>query len=80
MGGARVIRTNRAQPADPNGCRWCGDARGHHGTQWVASVGQHTWQEPTPKQRLQRMKARRAARQAVPEPVTTDVDLRPGHG
>lgn len=80
MGGARVIRTNRVLPPDPNGCRWCGDARGHHGTQWVASVGQHTWAEPTTEQRLRRMQARRAARQAASAAVTTDAAPRSGRG
>lgn len=64
MGGGRVIRVHRKDLPSPDGCRWCGDDPGHHGSQWVASAGLHTWEAPTAQQRLMRMKARRAARQA----------------
>lgn len=55
----------RPVPADethlPDGCRWCGDARGHHGRRWADGIGMHQWAKPTDRQRLARMQARRAA-------------------
>jgi hypothetical protein len=48
--------------AEPNACRWCGDDPGHHGSQWVASVGLHQWEQPTQEQIKARMLGRRAAR------------------
>lgn len=59
--GWREVRP--AQPSEsPDGCRWCGDERGHHGTQYAPGIGQHRWREPTDAQRLERMQARRAAK------------------
>lgn len=55
----------RHQAPSPDGCRWCGDARHHHGLSYVPSQGVHGWESPTNAQRLARMKARRAARKAV---------------
>ncbi|MBD9700718.1 hypothetical protein IHE56_01140 [Streptomyces sp. ID01-12c] len=46
----------------PFGCRWCGDERGHHGRQWMAGHGMHSWVRPTEAQMKARMLARRAAR------------------
>lgn len=50
--------------ATPDGCRWCGDTRDHHGTQYTPGRGQHQWEQPTDRQRLERMQARRAERTA----------------
>jgi hypothetical protein len=72
MGDGRVIRVHRKDLPTPDGCRWCGDEQGHHGAQWVASVGLHAWEAPTREQRLKRMKVRRAARQADRTASTTD--------
>lgn len=44
---------------DPDGCYWCGNRRGNHGSQYVRPVGLHKWTKPTDAQRLTRMKARR---------------------
>lgn len=57
---APIVR--HPQAPSPDGCRWCGDARHHHGHQWVPSVGMHAWTEPTREQRLARMTARRTRR------------------
>lgn len=51
---------HRAAP-NPDGCRWCGDDQGNHGSQWIASHGMHQWEQPTRAQRLARMHARRNA-------------------
>ncbi|GAB3156512.1 hypothetical protein GCM10027258_63060 [Amycolatopsis stemonae] len=47
--------------AEPNGCRWCGIGQREHGGQWIDPVGWHSWGAPSNAQRLERMKARRAA-------------------
>jgi len=49
---------------DPGACRWCGIPRRGHFQQYVEAVGWHKHTEPTDAQRLERMKARRAARLA----------------
>jgi hypothetical protein len=46
----------------PNGCRWCGIEKPNHVQRHAQFVGIHGWVEPTNRQRLTRMKARRAAR------------------
>lgn len=46
----------------PNGCRWCGIEKPNHVQRHAQFVGLHGWVEPTNKQRLTRMKARRANR------------------
>lgn len=51
----------------PNGCRWCGADRQDHCQRSAPFVGSHGWVEPTNKQRLTRMKARRAAKQLAAE-------------
>jgi hypothetical protein len=48
--------------AEPDGCRWCGDAPGHHGSQFMPGIGLHRWVQPSDRQRLERMRNRRAAR------------------
>lgn len=50
---------------EPFGCRWCGDAKHHHGSQWHPTVGLHQWEQPTPEQIKDRMRARRAATEAA---------------
>lgn len=50
--------------ATPDGCRWCGDAPGHHGHQFTPGIGLHRWAQPSDRQRLERMQTRRAARSA----------------
>lgn len=56
---------------EPNGCSACGVTARHHGRRYHPTVGQHSYTAPSDAQRLERMKARRAARSAyeVPEPV-----------
>lgn len=46
----------------PNGCRYCGADKQNHCQRSGRGVGIHGWVEPTNKQRLTRMKARRAAK------------------
>ncbi|MGP3684099.1 hypothetical protein ACTVZO_05195 [Streptomyces sp. IBSNAI002] len=46
----------------PYGCRHCGDPLGHHGHQWHSAAGMHTWEAPTSRQILTRMRIRRAYR------------------
>lgn len=46
----------------PYGCRWCGDAQHHHGSQWSPIVGLHSWVEPEPDLIKTRMLARRETR------------------
>ena len=53
---------------DPNACRWCALPRRGHFQQREKSVGWHRFIEPTDRQRLERMKARRAARTAARDP------------
>lgn len=52
----------------PNGCRWCGIEKHGHDQRHAQFVKWHGWAEPSNTQRLNRMKARRAARQAKAEP------------
>lgn len=60
-----TTRIRHQAAPNPDGCRWCGEARHHHGRSYVASQGMHSWESPTREQRLARMQARRAARKAV---------------
>jgi hypothetical protein len=53
---------------DPNACSHCHLAARGHMQQWTEAVGWHKWAEPTDAQRLERMKARRAARIAAKTP------------
>lgn len=55
---------------EPNGCVVCGLPEHGHAQRWKPPAGWHTWTAPTDAQRLARMKARRAARIAQPEPET----------
>lgn len=56
---------NTAKLPAPNGCRHCGIDKPNHVQRWAREVGIHGWVEPTDAQRLERMKARRAARAEV---------------
>lgn len=63
------------QTPTPNGCRHCGgEARGHF-RQWTDAAGWHGWTAPTDAQRLDRMKARRAARLAPAARTAVDPRL-----
>ena len=57
--GWREVRAVDDLAAEPDGCRWCGDTRDHHGTQYAAGIGQHQWAAPSDRQRLGRMQAGR---------------------
>ena len=46
---------------EPNSCRWCGVPERIHGSRWTTGRGSHLWDEPTDRQRLDRIHARRAA-------------------
>lgn len=46
----------------PYGCRWCGDERHHHGSQWAPIIGMHRWLEPSQAMVLERMTRRHNAR------------------
>lgn len=48
--------------ADPNACRWCGIPEREHVQRWKPEASWHKWTAPTNEQRLERMRARRAAR------------------
>jgi hypothetical protein len=50
--------------AVPNGCRWCGVPL-PHGLQHLPGIGLHAWEEPSGRQRLERMRARRSAASAT---------------
>lgn len=52
---------------DPDSCGRCGIPQRRHYTQ-CGLDGSHKWTTPTDRQRLERMKARRAARIAAKEP------------
>lgn len=56
-GWCEVSLDDRAE--SPDGCRWCGDARHHHGHQYQPGIGMHSWAQPTDRQRLERMRKRR---------------------
>jgi hypothetical protein len=47
---------------NPNGCRHCGIGERGHGRQYTEPTGWHQWQQPTPQQVKNRMRARRTAR------------------
>lgn len=49
---------------NPMGCRHCGIDRGEHVDWYTQTVGWHKWEQPTQKQILARMLARRSARTA----------------
>ena len=49
------------QAPNPNGCRYCGQDRGIHGSSYIAGYGGHFYTPPTDAQRLSRMRSRRAA-------------------
>ena len=51
--------TQQPMQRDPDGCHWCGNRSGNHGSQYIRPVGLHKWTRPTDAQRLARMKARR---------------------
>jgi hypothetical protein len=57
MKAVRIIHTRHHSVPSPSGCRWCGDDHGHHGFQWVPSVGMHQFTEPTPAQVAARTRA-----------------------
>jgi hypothetical protein len=59
------IRWPDGTPPTPYGCRWCGAEHGHHGRQWLPGRGIHPWEQPTERQILARMRARRNAYKAV---------------
>ncbi|MYS16597.1 hypothetical protein GTW73_21985 [Streptomyces sp. SID4982] len=50
-----------AEAETPYGCRWCGDASHHHGSQWHPTAGMHQWAKPTAEQVKARMVSRRRA-------------------
>ncbi|MFJ2278735.1 hypothetical protein ACIOEZ_31825 [Streptomyces sp. NPDC087866] len=59
----RYIDPDRPALADPDGCGWCDvAARAHSEDRWHPLPGSHPWTPPSDRQRLARMKARRAAR------------------
>ncbi|PPF85780.1 hypothetical protein C5C03_13580 [Clavibacter michiganensis] len=54
-----LLRVRHVSAPTPDGCRWCGDARTSHGHTYSRAAGGHFWEQPTPSQRLSRMRARR---------------------
>lgn len=79
MNSGRKTRVHHVGIPTPNGCRWCGDAQEHHGSQWVASVGLHHWEAPTAAQRLRRMQVRRSMRSTeLASMRPNNVDQHPG--
>lgn len=50
-------------PITPSGCRWCGICQ-----RWINGHGWHKWEQPTSRQILARMKARRLSRPTRPDP------------
>lgn len=49
----------------PAACRHCHLTERAHGLQYTNAAGWHHWAPPTDQQRLDRMRARRAARKAT---------------
>ncbi|MEU8968103.1 hypothetical protein AB0D11_02310 [Streptomyces monashensis] len=61
----------RERVSEPYGCRYCGEQQQHHGRQYIATVGMHSWEKPDDAQVMARMLARRAARMPLEtEPPT----------
>lgn len=60
-GDNAFVRVRHSSAPAPNSCRWCGRERGSHGLFFARSVGNHYYAEPTPQQRMARMRARRAS-------------------
>lgn len=59
----RFIDPDRPDLPDPDGCGWCGvAARNHTEDRYHPLPGAHPWTAPSSRQRLERMRARRAAR------------------
>jgi hypothetical protein len=56
------IRWPQGTAPTPSGCRWCGTVQRHHGRRRLPGRGMHSWEAPTERQMLARMRARRAAR------------------
>lgn len=50
---------------EPSGCRHCGIERRKHARQYVPEAAWHRWEQPTQQQILDRMKARRASKEAT---------------
>lgn len=71
--GWREVRTP-PPAATPDGCRWCGEPR-PHGRQYTPGRGQHTWEQPTSRQRLERMQERRNDRLAPPPAPEVPTDM-----
>lgn len=61
----------------PYGCTWCGDEQHHHGSQWAPIIGLHQWEAPTQAEILERMRRRRANRNAKTDPRARDWDETP---
>ncbi|MDN3244113.1 hypothetical protein TR631_33695 [Streptomyces rochei] len=51
---------------EPFGCRHCGVPKSQHGRRYHREAGVHQWQQPTPEQIKDRMRARRAATKEQP--------------
>ncbi|WP_085921592.1 hypothetical protein, partial [Streptomyces fradiae] len=61
-GGAEVTILDFAEPS---GCTHCGVPKHHHGLRGHHTAGLHAWGKPAQQQIKDRMRARRAARQAA---------------
>ncbi|MFT2014647.1 hypothetical protein ACMA1D_02180 [Streptomyces sp. 796.1] len=61
-GRADGLAVGRPAVLEPDGCRHCGIPERGHARQWTRAAGWHAWVEPSDGQRLERMRARRAAR------------------
>jgi hypothetical protein len=80
MTGQIVTRAD-GSALDPSGCGMCGINERGHFERWASGPGWHRWTEPTSEQRLERMLARRAARNTTPETtqVLADATTRTHH-
>lgn len=56
------IRWPDGRTPTPSGCRWCGCEQYGHAQTWLPGRGFHRWEQPTQRQILARMRARRRAR------------------
>lgn len=62
----------KAGTVPPFGCRWCGLELGSHGQLWLPMhKGLHSWERPTDRQILARMRARRTHRPSTPVRTST---------
>lgn len=74
LGGWTEAAVNEQIP-EPNACGLCNLPQRGHFQRWMDAAGWHGHTQPTDRQRLERMQARRAARTAAREPKPARPEL-----